>query len=91
MFSVNSEVKLSPPDVEHKFELLARYSGGDSERHILKEIRWLEREFLLLACKELLFFSCIIRLPMSRLGNSKTFSQIVECHLTCWFVAGQRL
>jgi methylase of polypeptide subunit release factors len=42
---VNSEVKLSPPDVQHKFQLLARYSGGDPERHILKEIVWMEREF----------------------------------------------
>ena len=42
--TVDREVKLSPPDVEHRFQLLARYTGSDVDRHILKEISWMDRE-----------------------------------------------
>jgi len=38
-------VNVGPQDVERVMQLLERYSGPDPEKHVLKEISWLERKY----------------------------------------------
>ena len=38
-------MNVGPQDVERVMQLLERYSGPDPEKHVLKEISWLERKY----------------------------------------------
>ena len=42
-FHLFREVKLSPSDVDRAFELLKRFSGDQEDKHVLKDILWIER------------------------------------------------
>jgi hypothetical protein len=39
---ISTEVKLSPADVDRMYELIKKFTGPDSEKHVLKHIEWLE-------------------------------------------------
>ena len=41
---VYSAVNVGPQDVDRVVQLLERYSGPEQEKHVLKDIRWLERK-----------------------------------------------
>jgi len=37
-------VNIGPQDVERVVQLLARYSGPDAEKHVLKDMHWRDRK-----------------------------------------------